>query len=172
MERGPVFVDTTKSGVDLYDQRLQRVRGIVNLPTIDVTGMSVAPDRLDDMISDTIKGGDIDGAICRLTVKGVTKSLYKSLPRRSFNEIAPTALVMKVEFEFAVEVEDDFISAPQDDQNPAEDGAADDDAFISSSEFLPLDAEMNRAVDAMILKGDVAEGLRDEVIDILHGYLA
>ena len=31
---------------------------------------------------------------------------------------------------------------------------------------------MNRAVDAMILKGDVAEGLRDEVIDILHGYLA
>ena len=69
--------------------------------------------------------------------------------------------MMKVEFEFAVEVEDDFISAPQDDQNPAEDGAADDDAFISSSEFLPLDAEMNRAVDAMILKGDVAEGLRD-----------
>ena len=31
---------------------------------------------------------------------------------------------------------------------------------------------MNRAVDAMILTGDVAEGLRDEVIDILHGYLA
>lgn len=172
MERGPVFVDTVKSGVDLYDQRLQRVRGIVNLPTIDVTGMSVAPDRLDDMISDTIKGGDIDGAICRLTVKGVTKSLYKSLPRRSFNEIAPTALVMKVEFEFAVEAEDDFIPAPQDDQSAAEDGATDDDAFISSSEFLPLDAEMNRAVDAMILKGDVAEGLRDEVIDILHGYLA
>lgn len=171
MERGPVFVDTEKSGVELYDQRLQYVRGITNLPTIDVTGLSVKPDQLDDMIADTIKAGDTDGAICRLTVRGVTKSLYKSLPRRSFNELAPTALIVKVEFEFAPEIEDDAaLEMPE--QADSDNQSDDDGAMISSSEFLPLDAEMDRAVDAMILKGEVADGLRDEVIGILHAYVA
>lgn len=171
MRRGPVFVDTEKSGTDLYDQRLQHVRSITNLPDIDVTGLSMKPDQLDDLIVDTIKSGDTDEAICRLTVKGVTKSLYKSLPRRSFNEIAPNALIVKVEFEFAPEVEDEAaLEVPTVDGDENAD-SGDDGTFINSSEFLPLDAEMERAVDAMILKGEVADGLRDDVIDILHLYV-
>lgn len=171
MRRGPVFVDTEKSGTDLYDQHLQHVRGITNLPDINVTGLSMKPDQLDDLIVDTIKSGDTDGAICRLTVKGVTKSLYKSLPRRSFNEITPNALIVKVEFEFAPEVEDEAaLEVPTVDGDENAD-SGDDGTFISSSEFLPLDAEMERAVDAMILKGEVADGLRDDVIDILHSYV-
>mgnify|MGYP006934553101 FL=1 len=166
-----MFVDTEKSGTDLYDQRLQHVRSITNLPDIDVTGLSMKPDQLDDLIVDTIKSGDTDEAICRLTVKGVTKSLYKSLPRRSFNEIAPNALIVKVEFEFAPEVEDEAaLEVPTVDGDENAD-SGDDGTFINSSEFLPLDAEMERAVDAMILKGEVADGLRDDVIDILHSYV-
>ena len=177
MRRGPVRVDMSKPATERFDMLEQSVRDIVVLPDIDVTGSEVNAEELDNQICELLLDSNIDGAIVRHTVRGVTRALLKSMSRRSFASVAPSALYIKTNFETVPEVEYERVAdlAEKSEDGtadiggvPADEGAPDDER---GGAFRTLDGEVDLVVDQMTAKGVIAEHKAEQVRELLHQLL-
>lgn len=189
MRRGPVYVNLDGMGEGMCEMHEQPIRQIVTLSPLDVRelGEGITPSGLDDEIGHRIADNPIHEAIVLLKVTNVTRSLYKALPRRGFQQCDDTALFVRVTFEFAAE---QGAYGPSDklqrdsgtndepmldeDGNPIAD--ADDDAIDAGSNgqqvLLPLDKEAELALDALIANGTLSSSIRNGVLDELRSLLA
>lgn len=173
MTRGPVYVDFNKTGTDLYDMHPMKIRCIKTLPDIDVTGADVDADELIQQIEELIYDSDVDGAIVLHKVKGITRSLYKTLPHRAFQYVCPEVLYIRTDFELAEGVEN-IIAVETDNTDVTENGgiaATADDEFVADESFHPLDKEMENALAILIAQGAISSQKKEEVLKILHGYV-
>ena len=171
MSRGPVFVDLSKEGKDLYDMHIRPPRAIVELPDIDVGGADINAEELENLISEVILDANVDGCIVRNTVKNVTRSLYKSMTHRNFQHVNPEMLYIKTNYEFAVDPSQRRTMAK------VENGEAEntDDVEISEEALLgsfhPLAREIESAIDRLVENGTIRVEMRESVNDIIASYL-
>lgn len=168
MRRGPVFVDLSADGEDKIEMHEIPIRPIIELSPIDLAGEDVAAAELMEMITDTISSNETSGAIVRLTVKGMTRSLYKSLPQRNFQDCDPSALLIRVAFEY---VSEDVLGKSLD-RSDSEDTAEEDAEDERGGNFLPLDAEVERAVRKLAANGTIPDGASERVEKIVKGLVA
>lgn len=167
MERGPVYVDLTRDGVDMTDMHVQPIRGIVRLATIDVgrLGDAVTAEDVDKRIAEAIASNPVRDAIVMLKVINIARTTYKALPRRNFQQCDDTALLVRVTFDFATESH----GANDNANDTDEDGQKPDNADIS---LHSLDREVKEAVDTLVGNGTISTSRKDDVLNELRTLLA
>lgn len=174
MERGPALIDMRHAGTtDVSTQLRNPIRDIVRLHDIslgelDESEMPSATD-LDGVIEDAVSSNQRHDAIVLLSVTGVPRSTYRALPRRNWQSCDPTALLVRVSFDFATErrVMDEAVVDDADDSDVQDNGQADDNATIR-----PLAVEAEDAVNRLVGGGSISAKYKDRVIGKLRELLA
>lgn len=174
MERGPVYVTLSDDGAHL-DMHEQPIRRIVNIGSVELAGKDVSPTDIDEMICAKILESDTDDAIVHLTINGITRSAYKSLPRNKFTQVNPNIMYLKINWVFATDgVAEQPSSLYDDDGNEIVDetGTPIADASDESQRgFLPLAKEAEIALLRLIEDGRISSNKQGAVSAILHNYL-
>lgn len=167
MDRGPVYVDLTRSGTDMIDMHPQPIRGIVTLATIDVNkiGDAITAEDIDKKIEEAITNNPVRGAIVMLKVSNIARTTYKALPRRNFQQCDDSALLVRVTFDFATE--SNGRTSSNDDMNDDNQQADNTDSSLHS-----LDREVKDAVDALVDNGTISATRKDDVLKELRTLLA
>ena len=178
--RGPVFVDLEKNGTEIYDMHEKPIRRIMSLPEIDITGQDISADELDKRITNLITTSDIENAIVIHKVKGITKSLYKTIPHRTFNHVSQAALYLRTDFEFA---SDAFVLdavKPEDTDEETDNIDGTEETSVQENEtqevdptqtFLPLDKEMELAVKQLVKTGRISANKEEKIKNVLLGLI-
>lgn len=164
MERGPVFVEPGAKGELKYEMHRLPVRRIIRVPDTDLTQRDEAnAAEVDKEIVEMLREHTLDGAIVHHRVRGITRALYKSLTRRSFNTVVPNALVVKTTYEYAQEKP----ATRSDGDDPLGDVMNVDE----SKQFKPLTGEIETAVKVLVSQGILSESkskaVRNMVLDLV-----
>lgn len=159
MRRGPVLVDLDADPMERFAMIEQHVREIVELPDIDASADNLTADELDQMIVQSLQSRDLADCIVHNRVTGVTPTLYRAMPRRTFGSVVPGALYVQTEIR---------ITQPKSDPSAL---LSDDGIDVASgegrSQFRPLADEIAHALDVMVDTGKIPKDRRGEVADIL-----
>lgn len=173
MERGPVYIDLSADGDGRRVMHPLPIRRIVTLPDIELPDDgTTSPEEVDDMVAKAIADGDTSDAIVRLTIRNIPRSTYQALPRRSFATEDPSALLVRVDWEYSapapvrtVIVDEETGEEVVIEEVPSEDG---DGEFLGREEFLPLEKEAENAVATLVTNGTIPAGKRDEILDLVR----
>lgn len=177
MRRGPVYVDVTRPGKDKYDMHPQDIRPIVELARIDATDMTATD--VDEAVEREIRDNPERGAVVRVVVRNVAKSVLKSLPRRNFTACDESALSVQVKFEVAESggmvptsegAEDADAQAVDAEGNPVEGPDATTDGG-GEAVMRPLSVEVDSAVARLIADGKIPQARGEEVTHVLRELL-
>lgn len=176
MHRGPVYVDLDADGDMMMTMHEMPVRSIIELEPLDLSGKDLEPAEIDEEIDRHIAQGNTDGAIVRLRVKGITRSAYKSLPRRNFMQSNPEAMHIKIDWEFATDgmAEDASVLLEDEDGNPVLDEAGNEvvsEEGIRERGFLPLAKEAELALLRLIEAGQISPSKQADITAVLQQYL-
>ena len=176
MHRGPVYVDLDADGDRMMTMHEMPVRSIIELEPLDLSGKDLEPAEIDEEIDRHIAQGNTDGAIVRLMVKGITRSAYKSLPRRNFMQSNPEAMHIKIDWEFATDgmAEDASVLLEDEDGNPVLDEAGNEvvsEEGIRERGFLPLAKEAELALLRLIEAGQISPSKQADITAVLQQYL-
>lgn len=177
MRRGPVYVDVTMAGRDKYDMHPIDIRPIVELPRIDATDMTATD--VDEAVEREIRDNPQRGAVVRVVVRNVARSVLKSLPRRNFTAYDESALSVQVKFEVAeaggMSPASDAAEPPDDEAADAgadaADGGAADAGDGGESVMRPLPVEVDSAVARLIADGKIPQARGEEVTHVLRELL-
>lgn len=170
MERGPVYVDLSVDGPGKRVMHPLPIRSIVNLPAIELgaDGIDPEPDEVDSLVAKAIAEGDTSGAIVRLTVRNIARSTYQALPRRSFGEEDPSALAIRVEWEFAAPAPTRTVVV---DEETGEETVIEEpvgeDGQEGAGELLPLEKEAQTAVETLVANGTIPASKKDAVMSLV-----
>lgn len=173
MERGPVYVDPSVEGTAKRVIHPLPIRPIVELPDV-VVSEEDSPEDVDAAIERTIAEGDTEGAIVRLTVRDIARSTYQALPRRAFAPVDPSALLIRVDWEYAAsaptrtvvvdeETGEEIVVEEAQTEAAEQDGAGD---------LLPLEREAENAVDVLVANGTIPAAKREEVLSLVRESLS
>jgi hypothetical protein len=177
MERGPVYIDLDEDGDKRRVMHPLPVRPIVVLPDIVIPeGDSPSPEEVDEMVEKAIEEGDTEGAIVRLTVRNIARSTYQTLPRRSFATVDPSALLIRVDWEYAAPApmvtviidEETGEAIVIEEQTDA--GGSGEDGIVG--DLLPLEKEAEGAVATLVANGTIPSAKRDDVLSLVLDGLA
>lgn len=177
-ERGPMVIDMGRRGTDGFRVMSRiAIRPIVSLPDVTLPDAGDGEDApsaasLDASIAEAIGGNPVRGAIVLLRVRNVPRVTYKALPRRGWQACDPSALFVRVSFEFA---DDGYEMAQAQPDGAADDGAAaedGDDVQHGMPAIRPLSVEAEDAVERLVTKGTIPARLRDRVMSEMRQLLA
>lgn len=175
MERGPVYIDLSVEGEGRRTMHPLPVRRIVTLPDVVLPDDSPSPEEVDELVAQAISEGDTSDAIVRLTVRNIARSTYQALPRRSFSTLDPSALLVRVDWEYAAPAP--AVTVMIDEETGREivieevaDGGTGE--FRGKEELLPLEKEAEGAVDTLVANGTIPEAKRDAVLDLVRESLS
>lgn len=175
MERGPVYIDLSVDGEGKRVMHPLPVRRIVTLPDVVLGSGEDAPtpEEVDALIAGAIADGDTEEAIVRLAVHNIARSTYQALPRRSFADADPSALLIRVEWEYAASpVTTVVVNAETGEERVIEEAPSDGDGFAGRDELLPLEREAEGALDLLVGNGTIPEAKRDDVLALVTESLA
>lgn len=169
--RGPVYIDLSKSGEDMLVMHPQKIRRIMQLETLDFEGHDVDAEELDRLISQLILDSNVKGAIVTHTVKGIPRSVIRTMKRRSFQGVEPEVLHIKTVIEALTEVpvamavnEETGEPEPIVDPDTGEAVQVDVDG---AQNFKPLAQEVATAINELVASGTIRETRKDNVTKIL-----
>jgi DNA repair exonuclease SbcCD nuclease subunit len=174
MSRGPVYIDLSKSGEDMLVMHPQKIRPIMDLPVIDLKDREITADELDSEIVALILGNDTDEAIVTHKVVNIPRSLYKSLTRRSFQNVNPSMLYIQTKFEQATETKQVTLTVTNDEGEEVEKVVTVDENGVEvnpEQAFQPLAKEAETMLDAMIMEGNIQASKKDEIMKLINSYL-
>lgn len=171
MTRGPVYVDLRKDGTDKLIMHPQRIRNIVNMPTLDLAGDDVTGEEIEQMIVDLIHDYGEDGAIVLHTVKNVAKQVLKNM-RRNYQSVNPNILFLKTTFEALSEVPQPILTEVNEETGEVEPVLDENGNTIAvevdaSQTFKPLAKELELGLDELIANGTIHGNRREDVKHIL-----
>jgi hypothetical protein len=158
------------------DDNIHEVK-ISEIPDIVIPeGDSPSPEEVDEMVEKAIEEGDTEGAIVRLTVRNIARSTYQTLPRRSFATVDPSALLIRVDWEYAApapmvtviideETGEEIVIEEQTDA-----GGSGEDGIVG--DLLPLEKEAEGAVATLVANGTIPSAKRDDVLSLVLDGLA
>lgn len=178
MERGPVYVDLSADGDDRRIMHPLPIRPVVSLPDVEIPGdREVTPSEVDAMVEKAISDGDTEGAIVRLKVAGIARSTYQSLPRRAFQDADPSALAIRIDWEFSAPPATEAVTVIDEETGqevvvevvPEGDDAAD---AVGANGLLPLEKEAELSLARLVAAGEVAPSRSDDVMKVLRDLLA
>lgn len=176
MERGPVYIDLNIDGTGKRLMHPLPIRRIVTLPDIELPDDSPSPEEVDEMVAKAIEDGNTTDAIVRLTVRNIARSTYQTLPRRSFASVDPSALLIRVDWEYAAPapvvtvIVDEETGEEMVVEEPV--GADGDGEFGGKEELLPLEKEAENAVATLVANGTIPSSKKDDVLALVFGSLA
>lgn len=172
MHRGPNYIDLSHAGTeDVRDIIEEPIRPIVNLKDIDLHAYDheLSASEVDDAIADAITNNKVKHAIVLLRVKNITRTTYKALPRRNWQSCDPSALFIRVVFEYAETMHTDVSTEEGTD---SENDDAESQENTASDTLLPLNVEAENAVDSLVSSGTIPAKFRDKILAQIRTLIA
>lgn len=167
----PLSSDNEIPPIDAFMSPID-IRKIIPLPRIDAAEIeNLSADTLDTAIKDELESQSLDDAIVTLDVINVPRNILKMMPRRSFQEVVPNALHVRVRLvpagreSFAPTLNGNRLEG-----NDEKNDTIHYDNESLSSQFLPLQSEIEKKIDELVSARDIRQDLRDRVLKSIESF--